>query len=85
MAKSSYSNGVSGCVDVKYRKASFSQGQSNCVEVAHNGDQFQVRDTKLGEDSPVLTFTREEWIAFLLGAKDGEFDHGVFDEELVTT
>jgi hypothetical protein len=33
-----------------------------------------LRDTKLGDDSPVLQFTETEWEAFRLGMHDGEFD-----------
>jgi Domain of unknown function (DUF397) len=33
-----------------------------------------VRDSKLGEGSPVLQFTQREWDAFRLGIADGEFD-----------
>jgi Domain of unknown function (DUF397) len=33
-----------------------------------------VRDTKLGESSPVLWYTKAEWEAFLLGVRAGEFD-----------
>jgi uncharacterized protein DUF397 len=27
-----------------------------------------------GQDGPVLSFTREEWVAFVAGVKNGEFD-----------
>lgn len=44
----------------------------DCVEVEDAGHgQIIMRDTKSGEE---LTFTHEEWEAFLLGAKAGEFD-----------
>jgi hypothetical protein len=33
-----------------------------------------VRDSKLGDDSPVLCFTRHEILALLRGAKAGEYD-----------
>lgn len=47
----------------------------NCVEVRHSiGQGIQVRDSKLGNTSPTLTFTRDEWDAFIKGVKDGEFD-----------
>jgi hypothetical protein len=44
-----------------------------CVEVRSHDEAIQVRDTK-DRSGPVLTFTREEWEAFIGGAKDGEFD-----------
>jgi hypothetical protein len=47
-------------------------GTSNCVEVALHGALVLVRDSKdpLG---PVLTFSRDEWDAFLAGARGGDF------------
>jgi len=58
----------------EFRKAPFSGGESGeCVEVAVGPDAIGVRDSK--EDaSPVLTFTRPEWDAFVRGVKAGEFD-----------
>jgi hypothetical protein len=45
-----------------------------CVEVARLGaDEFAVRDSKRA-DSPVLTYDRLEWDAFIKGVKAGEFD-----------
>ena len=46
----------------------------NCVEVADNlTEVVAVRDSK-DKTGPVLTFTHDEWAAFVAGAKDGEFD-----------
>lgn len=46
----------------------------NCVEVADLPDGGRaVRDSK-DPGGPVLRFTWDEWNAFVLGAKDGEFD-----------
>ncbi|WP_410601184.1 DUF397 domain-containing protein [Amycolatopsis sp. lyj-90] len=56
--KSSYSNGASGCVEF------------NASVPGYVG----VRDSKLGEKSPVLVFEPHEIQAFVLGAKAGEFD-----------
>ena len=45
----------------------------SCVEVASSGDGVAIRDSKhLG--GPMLWFTPDEWVAFLAGAKAGEFD-----------
>lgn len=33
-----------------------------------------VREGADGPEGPVLTFTREEWVAFVAGVKNGEFD-----------
>ncbi len=46
----------------------------NCVEVAFlNGGAVAVRNSRHA-DGPTLVFTRDEWQAFLSGARDGEFD-----------
>jgi hypothetical protein len=33
-----------------------------------------IGDSK-NADGPVLSYTRAEWVAFLEGAKNGDFDH----------
>jgi len=45
----------------------------NCVEIAFVDEAIAMRDSK-HPDGPVLLFTQAEWDAFVLGAKDGEFD-----------
>lgn len=47
----------------------------NCVEVdlSHPGTVY-VRDSKLGEDGIVLTFTAEEWEAHIGAVKGGQYD-----------
>ena len=45
----------------------------NCVEVAFVDGAIAVRDSKNPTGS-VLVFTPSEWLAFVDGAKDGEFD-----------
>jgi hypothetical protein len=56
----------------QWRTSSFSDGM-NCVEVAANDGGVSVRDSK-DPAGPVLHFTRGEMLAFLQGAKAGEFD-----------
>lgn len=57
-------------------KSTHSTGTSNCVDVTVNADgNVEVRDTKLGADSPVLVYTPSEWGAFILGSDGGEFDY----------
>lgn len=60
---------------VTWYRSSFSNGTGgNCVEVADLPDGHRaVRDSKLGDDSPVLIFTRSEMAAFAAGAAAGEF------------
>lgn len=57
---------------IGFRRSSFC-GESGCVEVGSWDARMLVRDSKL-DDSPVLSFTREEWTAFVAGVKNGEFD-----------
>jgi hypothetical protein len=59
----------------RWRKSSYSGDQGQCVELADLGDgTIGVRDSKLGDDSPILRFTRAEVAAWLSGARAGEFD-----------
>lgn len=46
----------------------------SCVEVELGSEEISVRDTKLGEESPVLRFTPDEWEAHLLAVKAGQHD-----------
>lgn len=45
----------------------------NCVEVAFRGESVLIRHSQ-DPSGPVLAFSRPEWIAFLKGARGGEFD-----------
>lgn len=58
-----------------WRKSSLSGGVGECVEVRGSGGLVEVRDSKLGEASPVPRFTRAEFAAFVAGVKGGEFDY----------
>lgn len=55
-------------------KSSRSGAAGHCVEINRdNPGAVQVRHSQ-NPDGPVLTFNREEWLAFTGGARDGEFD-----------
>jgi hypothetical protein len=62
--------------NLRWRKSSFSNGEGGaCVEVADLADGGRaVRDSKDRGAGPILSFTAEEWRAFVAGVKDGEFD-----------
>ena len=59
--------------DAHWVKSSLSFSNGNCVEVAHLPGQVLVRDSK-DTQGPVLRFTPGEWLAFLAGVRNGEFD-----------
>jgi hypothetical protein len=63
--KSSYSQSANGCVEVGWRKSSYSESANGCVEVGSSPTVVGVRDSKLGERSPVLAFSRRAFAAFL--------------------
>jgi len=48
-------------------------GGTNCVQVKSQDDMIVVGNSRL-VDGPFLSYTRDEWTAFLDGAKKGEFD-----------
>lgn len=58
----------------RWRKSSHSGYQGNCVEVADlPAGGIGIRNSR-DPGGPALIFTRAEFVAFLRGAKDGEFD-----------
>ncbi|MBX6749329.1 MAG: DUF397 domain-containing protein [Micromonosporaceae bacterium] len=52
---------------------------SACVEVAYSGDEVLVRNST--NEASVLRFTKVEWVAFIGGVRDGDFDFGLVDEQ----
>ncbi|MBN6057302.1 DUF397 domain-containing protein [Nonomuraea sp. RK-328] len=60
--------------NAEWHKSSASGDNGQCVEVATNlPGIIAVRDSK-NPQGPVLTFTPGEWMAFLKGAVQGEFN-----------
>jgi hypothetical protein len=49
------------------------------VEVAATPDSILVRNST-DPDGRTLRFTRAEWVAFLGGVRDGDFNFGLIDE-----
>jgi hypothetical protein len=58
-------------MQLNWQKSSFSGGH-DCVEVGADGDQILLRDSK-DPNGTVLSFTPDEWDAFVKGAAAGEF------------
>jgi len=54
--------------------SSYSAGDAQCVEVAFLPGHQLVRDSKLGDASPVLAVTPTVWSAFTTATKAGRFD-----------
>jgi Domain of unknown function (DUF397) len=58
--------------DILWRTA-VKSGAENCVKVARHGATVMIADSK-NPGGPVLSYTLQEFDAFLDGAKKGEFD-----------
>jgi uncharacterized protein DUF397 len=70
--KSSQSNGTGNCVEVGWQKSSYSGQAGSCVEVGQVADLVGMRDSKLGDASPVLTVSPSRWADFVAAIKDGD-------------
>lgn len=60
---------------VRWVKSSYSSGNAQCVETAAVAGGRLVRDSKLGERSPILAVGGDEWAAFSRKIKSGKLDH----------
>jgi hypothetical protein len=62
---------------VRWQKSRRSNPSGNCVELAQLPDgEIAMRNSR-DPDGPALIYTREEIVAFILGARDGDFDNFV--------
>lgn len=57
--------------DARWFTSSYSSGSAQCVEVAFLPGHRLVRDSKLGDASPVLAVSPTEWSAFIVVVKAG--------------
>jgi Domain of unknown function (DUF397) len=67
---------TSDLMPLLWLKSRRSNPSGNCVEVAElpNGAGVAVRNSR-DPEGPALIYTSAEITAFILGAKDGDFDH----------
>jgi Domain of unknown function (DUF397) len=65
---------ATGLVGAEWQKSRRSTPSGNCVEVAQLPDgQVALRNSR-HPDGPALIYTQAEMSAFVLGARDGDFD-----------
>lgn len=64
---SSYS-AANECLQARWQKSTRSNPSGCCVEARQDG-VVQVRDSKLGDDSGILSFTPDAWDRFLSGIR----------------
>lgn len=57
----------------RWIKSSRSEGGAHCVEVQRSAEGVRVRDSKLGDASPILTPSPDDWTTFLGGIHAGRF------------
>jgi Domain of unknown function (DUF397) len=65
-------SGSESLIDTPWRTAAKSGG-GNCVQVTRRDGVIMIADSK-NPGGPVLSYTMQEFDAFLDGAKKGEFD-----------
>lgn len=56
-----------------FTKSSFSGSGHSCVGVCFEGEAVHTINTNV-PDGQMITYTKDEWEAFIAGVKKGEFD-----------
>ena len=75
MDKPTNGSSTSDLGSLRWLKSRRSNPSGNCVEVAElPGGGVAVRNSR-DPEGPALIYTSAEITAFILGAKDGDFDH----------
>ncbi|MFI5844250.1 DUF397 domain-containing protein [Catenuloplanes sp. NPDC051500] len=75
MQQTTYNGVPAAQLPVTWQKSSFSNPSGNCVELAPlPGGGVAMRNSR-DPEGPALIYTPAEIEAFILGARDGEFDH----------
>lgn len=60
---------------LQWRKSSYSGGAQTCVEVARVDDAHgALRDSKLGDSSPILVVGAASYTSFINSVKSGHFE-----------
>ncbi|HYZ09444.1 MAG TPA: DUF397 domain-containing protein [Pseudonocardiaceae bacterium] len=68
--------GIRDTIDLsgaQWQRGSQAAGEGDHLEIAFVEGHIAMRNSA-DPDGPVLLFTPAEWEAFVLGARDGEFD-----------
>lgn len=71
--KSSKSLNTANCLEARWKSAN-DCGNGTCVEGRTHDGMVQIRDSKLGTTSPVLSFSPTAWQEFTDGIKAGDLD-----------
>lgn len=61
-------------------RATWQRAEGSTIEIAFVDDLIGMRNAE-DPDGDILIFTEAEWNAFVLGAKDGEFDVEAFQDD----
>ncbi|MFF9481295.1 DUF397 domain-containing protein [Streptomyces sp. NPDC014733] len=61
--------------EIKWQKSSFSGSGAQCLETAIVDGEILLRESD--DPTVIIKTTQEKLAAFLLGVKNGEFDHFV--------
>ncbi|MCB5907624.1 DUF397 domain-containing protein [Streptomyces pinistramenti] len=61
--------------EIKWQKSSFSNSNTQCLETAIVAGEILLRESD--DPTTIVKTTPEKLAAFILGVKNGEFDHFV--------